>query len=78
LKTQVTTAYHERMSLRGFKRTSGISRHTVSRWLKKDKQMRQEKPLHLETTLLPAQSDDVLELNEFWPYLSLKKSEVWL
>ena len=34
-KAQVLAAYHERMSLRGIERTFGVSRHTVTSWLKK-------------------------------------------
>ena len=34
-KAQVMAAYHERMSLRGIERTFGVSRHTVTAWLKK-------------------------------------------
>ena len=34
-KAQILAAYHERMSLRGLARTFGVSRSTVSKWLKK-------------------------------------------
>ena len=32
---QILAAYNERMSLRGIQRTFGVSRQTVSKWLKK-------------------------------------------
>ena len=34
-KAQILAAYHERMSLRGIARVFGVSRNTVSAWLKK-------------------------------------------
>ncbi len=34
-KAQVLAAYNERSSLRGIERTFGVSRHTVTSWLKK-------------------------------------------
>jgi transposase-like protein len=34
-KAQIIAAYNERMSLRGIERTFGVSRHTVTAWLKK-------------------------------------------
>jgi IS1 family transposase len=40
--------------------------------------MRQENPRYLEATLLPAQSDDVLELDEVWSFVGSKKRAIWL
>ena len=37
VKEQVLRAYHERTSLRGLQRVFGISRQTVTKWLKKSK-----------------------------------------
>ena len=34
-KAQILAAYHERMSMRGLARTFGVSRGTVTAWLKK-------------------------------------------
>ena len=34
-KSQILAAYNERMSLRGIERAFGVSRHTVTSWLKK-------------------------------------------
>jgi len=34
-KREILRAYEERSSLRGLQRTFGVSRHTVSGWLKK-------------------------------------------
>ena len=40
--------------------------------------MRQQNPQYLKPTLLPAQGDDVLELDELWSYVGSKKREVWI
>lgn len=34
-REQILRAYHERSSLRGLSRTFGVSRNTVTAWLKK-------------------------------------------
>jgi hypothetical protein len=46
---QISSAYHERSSLRGMQRTFGVSRPTLVSWLKKD-----ETNPKLEETLLTA------------------------
>ena len=40
--------------------------------------MRQQNSRYLEPTLLPAQSDDVLELDELWSFVGSKKPAVWV
>jgi IS1 family transposase len=40
--------------------------------------MRRAHPQYLEATLRPAQSEDVLELDELWSYVYSKKNEVWI
>ena len=35
IKEQILRAYHERTSLRGLQRVFGVSRQTVTKWLKK-------------------------------------------
>lgn len=40
--------------------------------------MRQKNPHYLEPTLLPAQSGDVLELDELWSFVQSQKQMVWL
>lgn len=35
-KAQILRAYHERSSLRGLTRVFGVSRQTVTRWIKKN------------------------------------------
>src|SRR4051812_7030429 len=56
----IQRAVTERMSLRGIERVFGISRRTVSRWL--ECWIKQTPPL--EASLVEAQPDDVLELDE--------------
>lgn len=40
--------------------------------------MRQENPRYLEPTLLRAQSEEELELDELWSFVGSKKRAVWL
>lgn len=66
LRTQVRRAGLERISLRGIERVFGLSRRTISRWL----------PTWVER--LPAQIDDVLELDELWSFVGSKRQERWV
>ena len=64
-KTKVLKAYRERTSLRGLERIFGVCRQTVMRWLEQqDKSL-----LPLSETLLPAEANDVLELDEAWSFV---------
>ena len=72
-KALILAAYHERMSMRGLARTFGVSRNTVSRWLKKASRLPP-----LSQTLVPAQSDDVLELDEMWSFVRFRKKKRWV
>ena len=74
LRAQVRRAVLERSSLRGIERLFGLSRRTVSRWLPSWV----EQLPGLSTTLLPAQHDDVLELDELWSFVLSKRQERWL
>jgi hypothetical protein len=67
-------AYRERISLRGLQRVFGVWRSTVLRWLK---QLVEHLPSLLET-LLPAQGDDVLEMDELVSFVSEKFFKRWL
>ena len=64
-KEEIIGAYHERPSMRGISRMFGVSRQTLASWLKKE-------------TLLPAQEDDVLELDEMWSFVLRKADKCWL
>ncbi|MCX7840742.1 MAG: IS1 family transposase [Anaerolineae bacterium] len=71
-KEQILATYRERPSLRGIERIYGVARQTVARWLKKALTLPP-----LESTLLPAQADDVLELDEMWSFVGKKERSRW-
>lgn len=73
-KEEVLRAYQERSGLRGVARIFGISRQTITNWLKK-------KLLNLPSvagTLIPALTDDVLEPDEVWSFVCTRVNQVWL
>ena len=65
VRDQVLSAYLER--------TFGINRLTITSWIKKAKHLPS-----LSEKLLPAQSDDVLELDEVWSFVQKKANKSWL
>jgi len=72
-KAEVLRAYQERSSLRGLSCTFGITRKTITQWLKK--------LLSLPTvkeTLFAAKASDVLELDEAWSFVWRRKNKRWL
>lgn len=73
-KEQVLKAYRERISLRGIQRVFGVWRSTVLRWLK---QYVSTLPT-LVATLLPAEGDDVLEMDELVSFVGEKWFKRWL
>jgi insertion element IS1 protein InsB len=73
-KQTILAAYQERMSLRGVERVFGVWRGTVLRWVR---QQVAELP-KLSQTLLPAQPNDVLELDECWSFVQQGFFERWL
>ena len=73
-KARVLKAYRERMSLRGIQRVFGVWRKTVLRWLEA---WVAQLPSLVET-LLPVQTDDVLELDELVSFVSEKWFKRWL
>jgi insertion element IS1 protein InsB len=70
----VLKAYRERMSLRGIERVFQVHRQTVLRWLVEA--VAQLPPL-LES-LLPAQTDDRLEVDEVWSFVQKRVNKRWL
>ena len=70
----ILQAYRERMSLRGLQRVFGVWRTTVLRWL----QQRLQHLPSLVETLLPAQAEDVLEMDELVSFVSEKWFKRWL
>lgn len=73
-QAQVKRGVLERVSLRGLERVFSLSRRTIQRWLAK--WMAAIPPLH--TSLLPAEREDVLELDELWSFVGSKQQERWL
>jgi len=73
-KKTILRACHERMSLRGIERVFHISRQTVAQWIR---QHSLHLPLLLDS-LVPAQADDVLELDELWSFVFKKSQKRWL
>jgi IS1 family transposase len=71
---QVQRAVLERVSLRGIARIFGLSRRTVARWI--EQWVARLPPL--ETTLVTAQVDDVLELDEVWSFVLKKAHKRWV
>ncbi len=73
-KEEILRAYQERSSQRGVARTFGISRQTLVNWLKK--KIASIPPV--SETLLPAQPNDILELDELWSFVRVKVDQIWL
>jgi IS1 family transposase/transposase-like protein len=75
-KTIILNAYQERSSMRGIARTFGVSRPTLSAWLKK--KVKCLPPL--EETLAPVDLEQtpVLELDELWSFVYCKAIKVWV
>ncbi len=73
-KTTILCAYRERMSLRGLQRVFGVWRTTVLRWLR---QWVASLP-SLPDSLLPAQAEDVLEMDEMVSFVAEKWFKRWL
>ena len=73
-KEQVVQAYQERVSLRGLQRIFGVHRHTAWQWV----QAHISRLPDLVETLLPAQADDVLELDEVWSFVGQRAEKRWL
>jgi insertion element IS1 protein InsB len=75
-REEILSAYQERSSLRGLARTFGVSRNTVTRWLKKAASL----PSSLARTVPPAPSSEdlVLELDELWSFVGKKANKRWV
>ena len=67
----ILNAYKERASLRGLRRIFGVARQTVLRWLKE----RVQRLPDLKDTLVPPQTNDVLELDELSSFVSKKDAK---
>ena len=73
-KDKILRTYQERASLRGLERIFEVSRQTVAKWLRSAVKDLPD----LKDTLLPAQPDDVLELDEVWSFVFRKSRKRWI
>ena len=77
-REEILRAYEERSSLRGLKRTFGVSRGTVIGWIKKRQQTCQR---FRETVIAPDANDadaTILELDELWSFVLKKTHQAWI
>lgn len=72
-KEQILATSREHTRLRGLERIYGVARQTAARWLKKKALILPP----LESTLLPAQDDDGLELDEIGSFVGDKEQARW-
>ena len=72
-KDEILRAYQERTSLRGLTRVFGVSRQTVTAWLKKSPGL-----APLETTLAAPEKADELESDELWTFVGQRRNKRWL
>lgn len=75
-KEVIIKAYQERSSMRGIERTFGVSRQTLSVWLKKKSS---ELPPLVETltSVKPTHTPN-LELDELWSFVFCKSNKIWI
>ena len=73
-KDQAVAASQDRLSQRGVTRTFGVCRQTIGRWVGK----KAESLPAFQDTLLPAEENDVLELDELWSLVGRKAQPLWL
>jgi transposase-like protein len=73
----ILRAYDERSSLRGLSRTFGVSRNTVTAWLKKAERL----PPLTQTLLAPDEEKPetaALELDELWSFVLKRARKRWI
>ena len=73
-KELIVRTYQERASMRGVERIFGTARQTLARWIRE----KAAKLPAMETTLLAAEPDDLLELDELWSFVRTKRNQRWL
>jgi len=69
---RIPRAFHAKRA--GIRRTFGVARQTLARWLKQ----KAKAPAELVETLDPARADDVIELDELWSFVSSKDNQRWV
>ena len=73
-KEKALKVYQERASLRGVQRVTGISRPTLTKWLKE----KTKEQADLKESLEQAKVEDVLELDELWSFVGKKRQKRWV
>jgi IS1 family transposase len=73
-KAIILATYQERVSMRGLERIFTVSRQQIAIWI--HEHVRSLPPLR--ATLLPAQPDEELELDEAWSFVFKKANKRWL
>ncbi len=73
-KELIMRTYQERASMRGVQRIFGTARQTLAHWIGE----KAAKLPALEATLLAAEPDDLLELDELWSFVRTKRNQRWL
>jgi transposase-like protein len=71
-KRRILRAYQERGSMRAIERAIGVSRNTLSRWLKKRRPRRAG-----SRGLEPTEDGDVLELDEAWSFFGRRSTALF-
>lgn len=67
-------AYQERASLRGLARVFGVDRQSISKWI-----VEHVKSLpDFQKTVLPTQTQAILEFDELWSFVLKKVNKRWL
>jgi len=71
-KRRILHAYQERGSMRAIEHAIGVSRNTLSRWLKKGRPRRA-----CSRGLEPTEDGDVLELDEAWSFVRRRSTALF-
>ena len=77
-KEEILRAYQERSSLRGLRRTFGVSPTTVIGWLKKVAGLDMKDTLICTEEVPDEESEKVLELDELWSFVYRKSDKAWV
>ena len=72
-KETTLSVYKKPASMRGLQRCLGVHRHTLVIWLIETI----SQLLALCTSVVPAQPDDVLELDEIWSFVGQHQQKRW-
>lgn len=82
-EAEILRLLNERMSQRGIARALKVSRQSIVEIIKKNDEAclsgaKKNGVRYLERTLLPAQGEEILELDEMWTFVGSKENQVWI